>query len=88
MPSFSDQESKMFRKVCLAVCCVSFAMSSLALIKERADQYLNSVSVSAAMVEPASLQISLKNRNRAHEAYLYTPIVGRYYLAVPTEKLP
>ncbi len=78
----------MFRKVCLAVFCVFFAMSSLALTKESAEQYLNSVSVSAAMVEPASLQISLKNRNRAHEAYLYTPIVGRYYIAVPTEELP
>jgi len=78
----------MFRKVCLAVLCVSFAISSLALVKGRAEQYLNSVSVSAAMVEPACLQISLKNSNKAHEAYLHTPVMGRYYIAVPTEKLP
>lgn len=78
----------MFRKVCMTIVCVSFAVSALALIKERANRYLSGVTVSSAFVEPASLQISLENRNKAHEGYLLTPMVDKYYLAVPTDQVP
>jgi hypothetical protein len=78
----------MFRRVCLIISCVSLVVSSSASVNERADQYLKMVAVSAALVEPGNLEISLTNNNKTHGEYLTLFMMGRHYLAVPSEKVP